>query len=57
LPELAALPNRYIHAPGTLPPLEALRIGFELGKHYPVPIVAHGVQRIRAMAMYAAARF
>lgn len=56
VPELAALPNKYIHAPASLPPLEALRIGFELGKHYPVPIVVHGVQRIRAMAMYAAAK-
>lgn len=39
VPELNSLPIEYIHTPWTIPPLEALRIGFEIGKHYPLPIV------------------
>ena len=37
--ELKQIPKEYIHTPWTTPPLEALRIGFEIGKHYPAPIV------------------
>jgi deoxyribodipyrimidine photo-lyase len=39
IPELQLIPKEYIHTPWTIPPLEALRIGFELGNHYPNPIV------------------
>ncbi len=56
VPELASLPDKYIHAPATLPALEAVRINFELGKNYPAPIVDHAVQRDKALAMYGAAR-
>jgi deoxyribodipyrimidine photo-lyase len=56
VPELAALPDKAIHAPQTLKPIEAKAIGFELGKHYPAPIVDHSEQRDKALAMYKAAR-
>lgn len=39
VPELQSIPKEYIHSPWTIPPLEALRIGFEIGTHYPNPII------------------
>ncbi|CAA6826411.1 MAG: Cryptochrome, partial [uncultured Aureispira sp.] len=39
VPELQLLPKEYIHTPWTIPPLEALSIGFEIGKHYPTPLI------------------
>jgi deoxyribodipyrimidine photo-lyase len=39
VPELQLLSNEYIHTPWTIPPLEALRIDFEIGNHYPTPII------------------
>jgi len=39
IPELKSIPKEHIHCPWTIPPLEALRIGFELGNHYPQPII------------------
>ena len=53
LPQLAALPAAFIHAPESLPPLEARRLGFELGRDYPAPIVEHAYARNRALAAFA----
>lgn len=39
VPELKLVPKEYIHSPWTIPPLMALSIGFEIGEHYPKPIV------------------
>lgn len=39
VPELANLPKEYIHTPWTMPPLERVRLGFELEKIYYPPIV------------------
>lgn len=39
LPELAMLPNEYIHQPWRIPPMEALFLEFNLGKDYPLPII------------------
>ena len=39
VPEIAILPDEYIHAPWEAPPLELQFIGFELGEDYPYPIV------------------
>jgi deoxyribodipyrimidine photo-lyase len=52
LPQLAALPAAYVHAPETLPPLEARLIGFMPGRDYPLPIVEHAYARRRALAAF-----
>jgi deoxyribodipyrimidine photo-lyase len=56
IPELSNLPDKFIHAPWTLPPLGAQTTSFLLGRDYPAPIVDHAVQREKALAMYKAAR-
>ena len=56
LPELAKVPDRWIHAPWTMPPLEQQAAGFAVGRDYPAPIVDHAVQRERALALYKAVR-
>ncbi|HEX4859459.1 MAG TPA: deoxyribodipyrimidine photo-lyase [Usitatibacteraceae bacterium] len=56
VPELQAVPDRYIHAPWTLPPLEQQACGVVVGRDYPRPIVDHALQRDKALAMYKAAR-
>jgi deoxyribodipyrimidine photo-lyase len=49
VPELRALPDRWIQAPWTAPP-EVLRdAGVRLGKDYPHPILDHGQARARAL--------
>ena len=50
VPELAALPNEYLHAPWEAPPLELNAAGLVLGKTYPERIVDHHKARIRALA-------
>lgn len=55
VPELAKVPARYLHAPWTMPPLEAESIGLVLGRDYPMPIVDHATQRAEALRRYAAA--
>lgn len=39
VPELQPVPTAYLHEPWKMPPLEAVSIGFEIGKDYPLPIV------------------
>ncbi len=52
VPELAALPNRHLHAPWRAPLLVLAEHGIKLGEHYPHPIVDHAEQREQALAMY-----
>ncbi|NDP48673.1 MAG: deoxyribodipyrimidine photo-lyase [Sulfuriferula multivorans] len=54
LPELAAVPDHYIHAPWLLSTSEQARIGVRIGQDYPAPIVEHAVQRQRALALFKA---
>lgn len=49
VPELARLPDKYIHAPWTAPPVILAAAGVVLGKTYPAPIVEHGFARHRAL--------
>lgn len=52
VPELANVPDKFIHAPWTLPLLQQQAVGCVIGKDYPVPIVNHDVARRDALAMY-----
>ncbi len=56
LPQLAGLSAKAIHAPWTAGPLELDAAGVQLGKNYPMPVVAHDVARTHTLARYAAAR-
>ncbi len=52
LPELKAVPDKFIHAPWTMPSLEQKMCGVVTGKDYPAPVVDHATQRIAALALY-----
>jgi deoxyribodipyrimidine photo-lyase len=56
VPELAALPARWIHAPWTAPDADLRASGVRLGRDYPAPIVDRRMTRERALAAYAAVR-
>ncbi len=56
VPELAGLPDRAIHEPWTLTPLEQRQHGVVIGEHYPAPIVDRTVARTRTLRAYQAAR-
>ena len=49
LPELAGLPNRWLHAPWTAPEAVLAGAGVRLGVDYPEPIVDHAEARARAL--------
>jgi deoxyribodipyrimidine photo-lyase len=56
VPELANVPNRHIHAPHLMAPIEQARADIQVGRDYPAPIVEHKERRMRALAMYQAVR-
>ena len=56
LPELAAVPDKFIHAPWTMPAREQQSCGVRIGRDYPAPVVDHAVQREKALALYKAVR-
>ena len=49
LPELTALPDRFIHSPWTAPPSVLAQAGLRLGQDYPEPLVDHAAARARAL--------
>ena len=49
VPELARVPDKFIHEPWRLSPLEREAAGCD---GYPTPLVDHAQQRLRALAMY-----
>ncbi len=53
LPELARLPDRWIHAPWTAPSQVLAEAGIKLDKTYPAPIIDHSWARQRALSAYA----
>lgn len=53
VPELAGLPDRFIHQPWKCTPAELRASGVRLGETYPEPIVDHARARERALAAYA----
>jgi deoxyribodipyrimidine photo-lyase len=56
IPEIAALPDRWIHKPWLAPAFELASAGVVLGKTYPRPIVDHGAARNAALAAFGAVR-
>lgn len=53
LPELAALPDRYLHQPWVAPQEVLNSSGVRLGETYPYPVVDHRDAREAALAAYA----
>jgi len=53
VPELAAVPTKYIHAPWTMGRIEQESIGTVIGRDYPAPIVDHAQAREETLARYA----
>jgi deoxyribodipyrimidine photo-lyase len=52
IPELAAVPDKFIHEPWKMPPEEQRQLGCVIGKDYPVPIIDHATARQRALLTY-----
>ena len=52
LPQLKDVPDKFIHAPWMLPPLEQQACGVVIGRDYPAPVVDHATQRLAALALY-----
>ena len=52
VPELARLPDRFLHKPWIAPPEVLKAAGVTLGRDYPAPVVAHDRARARALAAY-----
>jgi deoxyribodipyrimidine photo-lyase len=52
VPELASLPDRYVHAPWTAPVAALREAGLELGTTYPRPVIDLAAGRQRALAAY-----
>jgi deoxyribodipyrimidine photo-lyase len=53
VPEIAALPDKYLHAPETAPAQILAEAKIELGKTYPRPLVDHKKAREQALAAFA----
>jgi deoxyribodipyrimidine photo-lyase len=56
VPEIAALPDKVLHAPFAAPDAVLAKAGVVLGRTYPKPIVDHGFARNRALEAYGAMR-
>ncbi len=52
VPEIAELPNKYLHKPWEAPPLILETAGIKLGETYPSPIVDHKEARETALGAY-----
>ena len=52
VPELAQVPEKFIHAPWKMPTTEQQGTGCVIDRDYPAPIVDHAVQREQALALF-----
>ena len=55
LPELARVPERYVHAPWTMSAEQQEAVGVKIGRDYPAPIVDHAQARAITLKLYAEA--
>jgi len=53
VPELAAVPDKYIHAPWLMGRIEQEALNVVIGRDYPAPIVDHAKAREKTLARYA----
>ncbi|MBS1226913.1 MAG: Deoxyribodipyrimidine photo-lyase [Proteobacteria bacterium] len=53
LPELASVPDRFIHAPWLMSAAEQSACGVVIGRDTPAPLVDHGQARLQTLARYA----
>jgi deoxyribodipyrimidine photo-lyase len=56
LPELARVPERFVHAPWTMSEAQQAQAGVRIGRDYPAPIVDHAQARQAALEMYGRVR-
>ena len=56
VPEIAGLPDKFLHHPWDAPDDVLAAAGVTLGGNYPAPMVDHAMARQRALAAYAAIR-
>jgi deoxyribodipyrimidine photo-lyase len=56
VPELASVPDRFIHEPWKMPVQTQQSVGCVIGQNYSNPIVDHARARERALAAYAKAK-
>lgn len=56
IPEIARLPDKFIHTPWEAPKLVLLEAGVNLGVTYPEPIIDHKFARERALEAYKATK-
>jgi len=52
VPELARVPDEFIHEPWLMPPQQQLKTNCVIGQTYPRRIVDHAVQKDKAIAMF-----
>jgi deoxyribodipyrimidine photo-lyase len=52
IPELANCNDNEIHAPWLIPTLRQQELNMLIGKDYPAPVIDHGTQRLKALALY-----
>ncbi|MDH3287059.1 MAG: DNA photolyase family protein [Betaproteobacteria bacterium] len=56
VPELARVPDKLVHAPWEMAPLEQQAAGCAIGGDYPAPVVRHEEARQRTLARYGAVK-
>ncbi len=54
VPELARVPQKFIHAPWKMTTAQQTACGVSIGRDYPAPVVDHAAARIRTLARFQA---
>ena len=52
IPELARVPDKHLHFPAAMKPLELQACGLRLGQDYPLPVVQHAQARERTLQRF-----